>query len=260
MTARSERDVFKAVECREEQAGLSHRVDADVVSTAVSGAAGELQFDPRESLVRWTDGHPRRLGDDGAGALKPVGQQRARADRFEFLVAHGRDDDLAGEGPVSGSARSRNTHRCDAAFHVGRAPSVQSVVVCCRCERWVLHALGADDIEVPVQDQRRSSRWPDARDDIRSTRCHIGERHRESPAAQHLRKKRGARTLARTIDDELRIARVDRDEGFRQRDRIMREAERCVRVHPSIITPRASTRHDNSSANGAIACETASTC
>src|SRR6185503_13636572 len=70
---------LNAIDLCQEQAGVSDRIDADVIAAAVRGASGQRHLSPGESLVRGCNRQPRWLGDDAGVGSHAALDQASRA-------------------------------------------------------------------------------------------------------------------------------------------------------------------------------------
>lgn len=75
-------------------------------------------------------------------------------------------------------------HGGDAALHVGRATTIDPIPAQLGVERWVDHALDADDVEVTIQHQCWSIGGSETRDDVRPVGNALEHFNRESPVIE----------------------------------------------------------------------------
>src|SRR4051794_18364607 len=75
----------------ENQAAMQDRVDANVITTAVGGPAGELDIVPDEPAVRRHDREPRGLSDDRRIGAYTTPHELSRAEAFVLFVDDGGD-------------------------------------------------------------------------------------------------------------------------------------------------------------------------
>ena len=221
MRARRRARASSSAERGEDRPGLDDRVDAEVRPRAVRGAAGHLDLEPDEALVRDDELELGRLGDDrGVGAHEP--QHLLDPEARVLLVGDRGDDDVAARAQRA-RPRGRRQRRGDAGLHVVGAAAVEPVAVDAR------RVNGSAIPSTPTVSrcpQRSSVRPPPAParadDDARPAGRHLGDdRPRARSHAPSAATKPAISRLARAAGDERRVDRVDRDELRKEVDELV---------------------------------------